>query len=128
MDPARIFLALGDDLYDDLAEGFAGNHPIKRIITLPQPMIVAIPQLETAPVVIDILPQPRQILDTVHPQRGIICPQQGLMGVDQQDAFTQAADDVTKAIEIDQRMRVGHADVVAATDRLQKQPISDHES
>ena len=82
---------------------------ISRIIPFSQSVLVAIAQLKALPVVVDIRSKAAHLIDTVHPKRGFVRPQYGLVCIYQQDPFAQAADDMPEAIEIDGWLNVGHA-------------------
>ena len=96
MYPLRLFITGASHRHDDVGERFAGENAIHRIGTPRQLMIVAVPQLETHPVFVDVAAEIFKPLDAVHRQRRPVRPADALIGIDENYAFRQPGDDLLK--------------------------------
>ena len=100
MDPTRVLLALDRDFDHDLGEGLARRDPLDRIIVGLQPMIIPVAQAEAAAILVHRPTQLLQAFDPVHRQRGIVRPEQALVGVDQNHPLVQPRDDLSQVPEV----------------------------
>ncbi|MCY1449609.1 hypothetical protein D9M71_663590 [compost metagenome] len=100
MDPHGLFIRRWRHLYQHIAEGLAASHAVDRIAVRRDRMVIAIPQCEALGIFLGIGPQIADALDAVHRQRGVIGPENALIGVEQNNPVGQPCDDLLQLAAI----------------------------